>query len=763
MNSDASATKPTENGNNDTQPNSQIQVINEEKKFNRSLAKHFQEWGLLDAGLNYNVVAVFGSQSTGKSTLLNRLFGTDFVEMKENSRKQTTKGIWLSRARDMRVLVMDVEGTDGRERGEDQDFERKSALFSMATSEVIIINLWEHQVGLYQGANMGLLKTVFEVNLQLFQNQKKDTRIKEKTLLFIVIRDFVGTTPLDNLASVLRSDFEKNWESLSKPEGLEDCKITDYFDFMFIGLPHKILQPDEFNNEVIHLRKRFNDPSSPDYVFRPEYHKRIPADGYELYASSIWDKILTNKDLDLPTQQELLAQYRCDEIANNAFDMFREQLVPLKSPVLEKNQILPDLGERMTTLREQALQMFDKSASRYNQTVYQKKRLDMLNKLNYQLSIYFTGQLGSLRKKAVQTFDTELDQKLKSTDYNFSQIVHDCTEHAMQIFLNGAKAILLSDTDWSFHSEEERMKEDFEAISSRARTEEYKKMHKVIEKQIESDLSDSISIELNRPDNHMWHKIVQVYKSIATHAESMLSHKAKSFDSSPEDLKQSLREMKIKAWLLLRKKVDEELTDNLLLLKLRNQFEDKFRYDDKGVPKVWKPEDDIDIYFRKARNETLDVIKIYAQVDLNQDKEFTIDSTDGFDFNQSLKVISEAKQIDIANRFKRESDAFYLEAKRSVVSTTAKVPTWVIGLMVVLGWNEFMAIVKNPLYLVVFSFCIMIGYVLYVLNLWGPAERIFNTAVNEGTRMAKRQLVEVVKTTEHQPQYEMTTLKDKKE
>ena len=70
-------------------------------------------------------------------------------------------------------LVMDVEGTDGRERGEDQDFERKSALFALATSEVLIVNIWEHQVGLYQGANMGLLKTVFEVNLQLFLKDKQ--------------------------------------------------------------------------------------------------------------------------------------------------------------------------------------------------------------------------------------------------------------------------------------------------------------------------------------------------------------------------------------------------------------------------------------------------------------------------------------------------------------------------------------------------------------------------------------------------------------
>ena len=76
------------------------------------------------------------------------------------------------------TLVMDVEGTDGRERGEDQDFERKSALFSLASTEVLIVNLWEHQIGLYQGANMGLLKTVFEVNLGLFGGGGDGTKVK---------------------------------------------------------------------------------------------------------------------------------------------------------------------------------------------------------------------------------------------------------------------------------------------------------------------------------------------------------------------------------------------------------------------------------------------------------------------------------------------------------------------------------------------------------------------------------------------------------
>jgi hypothetical protein len=129
---------------------------------------------------------------------------------------------------------------------------------------------------------------------------------------------------------------------------------------------------------------------------------------------------------------------------------------------------------------------------------------------------------------------------------------------------------------------------------------------------------------------------------------------------------------------------------------------------------------------------------------LSLDDDLDIESTDDFDFKQSLIILSEAKQIDITNRFKRESDAFYLEAKRSVVATTAKVPTWVIIMMIVLGWNEFMTILTSPIYLVLFILCVSIGYVVYALNLWGPVERIVTTVTNEATRMAKARLAETM-------------------
>ena len=59
--------------------------------------------------------------------------------------------------------------------------------------------------------------------------------------------------------------------------------------------------------------------SESNYVFKPKYHKGVPADGFSHFTKCIWEKIVTSKELDLPTQQQLLAQFRCEEIAKVSF------------------------------------------------------------------------------------------------------------------------------------------------------------------------------------------------------------------------------------------------------------------------------------------------------------------------------------------------------------------------------------------------------------------------------------------------------------
>ena len=112
--------------------------------------EHLKAVGFDARGSNYSVVAVVGPQSSGKSTLLNALYGASFDEMSAvDGRSQTTRGIWLEcPAAQPDLLLLDVQGTDSIEGGEgSKTFERQAALFVLGLADVLVINVWEHDVG----------------------------------------------------------------------------------------------------------------------------------------------------------------------------------------------------------------------------------------------------------------------------------------------------------------------------------------------------------------------------------------------------------------------------------------------------------------------------------------------------------------------------------------------------------------------------------------------------------------------------------------
>jgi GTPase Era involved in 16S rRNA processing len=68
-------------------------------------------------GKQYHIVSIIGSQSSGKSTLLNSIFKTDFDVLNRKKRVgQTTKGIWYSTDVPSNMIILDVEGSDSNER-----------------------------------------------------------------------------------------------------------------------------------------------------------------------------------------------------------------------------------------------------------------------------------------------------------------------------------------------------------------------------------------------------------------------------------------------------------------------------------------------------------------------------------------------------------------------------------------------------------------------------------------------------------------------
>ncbi|KAJ2237338.1 Dynamin-like GTPase that mediates homotypic ER fusion [Coemansia sp. RSA 485] len=727
-----------------------LQLIDQDQAFSQELTAYMQKkWRLFENGFNYNVVSVFGSQSTGKSTLLNRLFGTRFDVMNDAQRQQTTRGIWADRGTDgMPVLILDVEGTDGRERGENQDFERKSALFSLAISEVLIVNLWEHTVGLYNGANMGLLKTVMEVNLQLFGAQREN-----KTLLYFVIRDHVSPTPLSSLAKTLKSDLERIWDSLNKPEELKEARLGDYFDMQFESLPHLLLQPDNFERLALKLRNQFTDKADSGYVFRQAYKRRVPADGFPHYAESVWEKVVSNKDLDLPTQQELLAQYRCDEIAAVAIGPFR-QAVDSVRPRVQSGQIVDELGDLTRVAREQALGDFDQQAARYHTEVYKKKRAAFVQTLDGELHAVYLNQVKNALALAAESFASQGQKRLEENpEMEFAQTVGVLRRDVVKKFNATVEALEIPGVPWTFASEVTQLEMQLETITAKLRKAEMERVLKVLRREARDVLSEVIADHLGNPDDGMWPGVMAGFDAACVGADAKLLARMESAGVEVGARSALYRVLHKALWDDTVEALREEVGDQMVLLKLRTALEDRFRYDAAGLPRVWKPSDDIDTQFSAARASAQALLPKFGKVDIRKSIKLRNRDEDGFfpsgyDFTRTLVLITPARAREVSKRFSREADALYLEAKRSMVATQSQVPMWMIALLVFLGWNEAMTVLFNPLYLVLVAMLGGTAFVIHSLGLWGPVFRAANGMAGMANDQVHHFLVEAVNRTE---------------
>lgn len=539
--------------------------------------------------------------------------------------------------------------------------------------------------------------------------------------------------------------------SLSKPPGLEESSIQDYFDFQFVGLPHKNFQPEQFRDEVKKLGTRFcagekiHGPQQG--IFLPEYHRRIPADGFPVYAQSIWDQIVNNKDLDLPTQQELLAQFRCDEISREVLVEFDGKIAPVEKKQAEGVQagspvVVDSLGGVMRSARTTATKDFDIKASRYHKRVYQTKRAELENRIDVRLKGLFLGQLTAAHRSGVQQFTEAVsaavkDGQKKGASYDFAEIVTKERKVAIGKFEEVAKSTVVENTQWSSYKQELSLYEkDLEKISGTLRRDEMRRLATRVERWVKSKLSDALDMEFNalgsgkpepgassKPSEfHIWDRVWVLFVNIVFDAEKRFTERATSFDASPDEMEVGLWRLKRKSWAGLRAKIDEEMMEGNLLLKLRENFEDRFRYDESGVPRIWRPTDDIEGVYTRAREATLGLIPLLARFRLSEtsapppldrwigpvpssattaDEEDLapiggVDEDEGRSLEEEMTVLGEAKRQDLTARFKKAADGVYVEAKRSAIGGITQVPLYFYGLLLALGWNEIVAGAFDP-------------------------------------------------------------------
>ena len=79
------------------------------------------------------------------------------------------------------------------------------------------------------------------------------------------------------------------------------------------------------------LRGRFDD-TQPDSLFpRVEIGKTIPMDGLSLFMENTWEKIRTQKELNLPDQRVMVANLRCGELKEEALELVAGEIQKLRT------------------------------------------------------------------------------------------------------------------------------------------------------------------------------------------------------------------------------------------------------------------------------------------------------------------------------------------------------------------------------------------------------------------------------------------------
>ena len=480
-------------------------------------------------------------------------------------------------------------------------------------------------------------------------------------------------------------------------------------------------------------------------VFLPEYHRRIPADGFSVYAEGIWDQIVNNKDLDLPTQQELLAQFRCDEISRESLVAFDEIVLPLEDKQAEatrlgKPAVLPDLGGTGSRAREQCIKSFEVQASRYHKGVYTRKRSELESKIDARLKALYQGQLTAAHKAGVVAFSEAVTGAVKAGQkaggsYEFAEIVDKQKRKTLEVFKKEAQGLAIQGVPWTnFKSQYLLFEKELDEVSAKLRKEEMRRLATRVERWVKSRLGDAIGLEFNklgsgragsgapetgdRPpsEKDLWDRIWSVFVSIVKEAQERFAERAKSFEASEDEVDVGLWRLRRKSWIALRERIEEEVMEGNILLKLRENFEDKFRYDEAGVPRIWRPSDDIEGLYTRARESTLSLIPLlsrfrlvetYAPPDLpdfigpqpagvepEDEDDLTpiggVDEEEGKSLEEEMTVLSESKRQDLVVRFKKTADGVYVEAKRGALGGITQVPLYFYGLLLMLGWNEFM-------------------------------------------------------------------------
>ena len=626
-------------------------------------------------------------------------------------RGQTTKGVWVAADYRSKILIIDCEGTDSKSRSE-QDrgkFEHSSSLFALAMSDILIINMWTSDVGRYTASNYGVLKIVFEMNLKLFEQ-------KTAKKIIIFLRDFDPTrNRKDKIEGLILEDIHKIWKDIKIPEKYAGKGPENFFSFEFITLPHLIYREKDFKEEIENLRKRLVK-DSPNYFFSNlSSIKNVPADGLKQYVTQIWTDIMNEKDLDIPSQREMLANYRCNEIKNQILSSYDKQFKEIYKLSAEKD--IPNFKDICTDLKNKICEEYEKKSCNYDNKVYLNIHKQLEEQISQKLYICFMNQTKRLIPLLQKFMRDELQKQLQNIDdnndnyFNISDALRKKYVSQLIQKLNQKKAF----ESWKVGEKEysnlfdEIIEEQKKKALNKLKTKTVEDLRRYCEN-LFNDALENYSKEKN-----FWKDLNEKYlQFFCAKMFNLKIYLRDNFNCKNEEILEIFNNIQEKIFNDTKKNISKNMRD--LSTKIVDQFKRKFWYEPKTnytEAKNWiKYEElEIDLLFKKLRSEYLPVFEQLKYFELMKDIMAVIDflNKETISEEEQIKIVDEylkdknkfeilLKQGDILSlkkKFERGISDILEDAKRRRQGFQMNMPYWFYILLIFFGYDDVLRLVRS--------------------------------------------------------------------
>lgn len=221
---------------------------------------------------------------------------------------------------------------------------------------------------------------------------------------------------------------------------------------------------------------------------------------------------------------------------------------------------------------------------------------------------FFNAQLNNLHRTTVEEFRDKVSAAVREPGYDFAETVDKAHVDALAKYDAVATGVLLDETDWSTVDERAKFVTELEQAAQTLRAHERTKMITQIERELKKSLAEPVALALGRPVPDMWDNVLGARREAVNAARASYLLRAKSasvltdLNCTPNEDEQGLDALERSGWLALISRIGENTSETVLTMRLQRSFEERFRYDADGVPRVWRPTDDIDGVYVAARD-----------------------------------------------------------------------------------------------------------------------------------------------------------------